>query len=63
MFAIAKWNLLWESAQFRRRYFDEDELPPEVGEIADRGDVNVVFVPRTATGYYEYAPLCHLLSR
>jgi hypothetical protein len=41
MVAVAKWNLLWESAQFRRRYFDEDELPPEVGEIADRGDVNV----------------------
>lgn len=61
--AIAKWNLLWESAQFRRRYFDEDELPPGVGEIADRGDVNVVFVPRTATRYYEYAPLYHLLSR
>jgi hypothetical protein len=63
MFAVAKWNLLWESAQFRRRYFDEDELPPEVGEIADRGDVNVAFVPRTATRYYEYAPLYHLLSR
>lgn len=63
MFAVAKWNLLWESAQFRRRYFDEDELPPEVAEIADRGDVNVVFVPRTATRYYEYGPLYHLLSR
>jgi hypothetical protein len=63
MVAVAKWNLLWESAQFRRRYFDEDELPPEVGEIADQGDVNVVFVPRTATRYYEYAPLYHLLSR
>lgn len=61
-FAIAKWNLLWESAQFRRRYFDEDELPPEVGEIADQGDVNVVFLPRTVTRYYEYAPLYHLLS-
>jgi hypothetical protein len=63
LFAMAKWNLLWESAQFRRRYFGEDELPPEVAEIADRGDVNVVFVPRTATRYYEYAPLYHLLSR
>lgn len=63
MVAVAKWNLLWESAQFRRRYFDEDELPPEIGEIADQGDVNVVFVPRTATRYYEYAPLYHLLSR
>jgi DNA-directed RNA polymerase specialized sigma24 family protein len=63
MVAIATWNLLWESAQFRRRYFDEDELPPEIGEIADQGDVNVVFVPRTTTRYYEYAPLYHLLSR
>ena len=63
MFAIAKWNLLWQSGQFRRRYFDELELPPEVREIAARDDVNVVFVPRTATRYYEYAPLYHLLSR
>lgn len=61
--AVAKWNLLWESAQFRRRYFDEDELPAEVGQIADQGDVNVTFVPRTATRYYEYGPLYHLLSR
>lgn len=61
--AVAKWNLLWESAQFRRRYFDDDELPPEVAQIADQGDVNVTFVPRTATRYYEYAPLYHLLSR
>jgi DNA-directed RNA polymerase specialized sigma24 family protein len=61
--AIAKWNMLWESAQFRRRYFEEDELPPEADEIADHGDVNVVFVPRTATRYYEYSPLYHLLSQ
>jgi hypothetical protein len=61
--AVAKWNLLWESAQFRRRYFDEAELPAEVAQIADQGDVNVTFVPRTATRYYEYAPLYHLLSR
>jgi DNA-directed RNA polymerase specialized sigma24 family protein len=61
--AVAQWNLLWESAQFRRRYFDDDELPPEVAQIADQGDVNVTFVPRTATRYYEYTPLYHLLSR
>jgi hypothetical protein len=61
--AVAKWNLLWESAQFRRRYFDDDELPPEVAQIADQGDVSVTFIPRTATRYYEYAPLYHLLSR
>jgi hypothetical protein len=47
--AVAKWNLLRESVQFRRRYFDDDELPPEVAQIADQGDVNVTFVPRTAT--------------
>jgi DNA-directed RNA polymerase specialized sigma24 family protein len=61
--AVAQWNLLWESAQFRRRYFDDGELPPEVARIADLGDVNVTFVPRTATRYYEYSPLYHLLSR
>lgn len=63
LFAIAKWNLLWESAQFRRRYFDDDELPAQVAQIADQGDVNVTFVPRTSTRYYEYSPLYHLLSR
>jgi len=61
--AVAKWNLVWESAQFRRRYFEEDELPAEAAQIADQGDVNVTFVPRTATRYYEYAPLYHLLSQ
>ena len=61
--AMARWNLMWEAAQFRRRVFAEDQLPPELREIADRGDVNVMFVPRTAARYYEYAPLFHLLSR
>lgn len=63
MSAIAKWNLLWQSGQLRSRYIDFAELPPEMGEIACRGDVNVFFVPRTATRYYEYSPLYHLLSR
>ena len=61
--AIANWNMMWEAAQFRRRIFSEEELPLELREIADRGDVNVVFVPRTASRYYEYAPLFHLLPR
>ena len=61
--AMAKWNMLWEAAQFRRRFLAEKEFPPELREVADRGDVNVVFAPRTATRYYEYAPLFHLLSR
>lgn len=62
--AIARWNSLWEAAQFRRRFFDEDtDLTPELAAIADRGDINVIFVPRTPSRYYEYAPLYHLLSR
>lgn len=60
--AVAQWNMLWEAAQFRRRIFDEDDLPPLIAGIADRGDTNVVFVPRTRTRYYEYAPLVHLLT-
>jgi hypothetical protein len=60
---IAQWNLLWEAAQFRRRFFDEDDLPKELAAVADRGDLNVVFVPRTPTRYHEYAPLYHLLPR
>lgn len=59
--AVAEWNLLWEAAQFRRRFFSEDDLPPAIYEIADLGDVNVTFIPRTDTRYYEYAPLFHLL--
>jgi hypothetical protein len=61
--AITEWNLLWEAAQFRRRLFSDEKLPLQVREIADRGDVNVVFVPKTASRYYEYAPLFHLLPR
>ncbi len=53
--AIAERNLLWEAAQFRRRFFAEDQIPAELREIADRGDVNVVFVPRTASRYYDCA--------
>jgi hypothetical protein len=55
--ALAQWNLLWEAAQFRRRIFDEDELPPAIRAVADRGDHNVIFVPRTRSRYYEYLPL------
>jgi hypothetical protein len=63
--AVARWNMLWEAAQFRRRFFDEDEdpMPPQMAKIADQGDINVVFVPRTDSRYYEYAPLFHLLPR
>ncbi|MEU8346628.1 sigma-70 family RNA polymerase sigma factor [Spirillospora sp. NPDC048832] len=58
---VAQWNLLWEAAQLRRRFFAEDDLPPVMHQVADRGDVNVVFLPRTDSRYYEYAPLFHLL--
>ncbi|MEU5949590.1 sigma-70 family RNA polymerase sigma factor [Micromonospora sp. NPDC047465] len=61
--AVTQWNLLWESAQFRRRYFGEEDLPAPLYKVADRGDLNVVFVPRTRSRYYEYAPLFHLLPR
>lgn len=61
--AVSQWNMLWEAAQFRRRFFDEDELPEEMARVADLGDVNVVFVPRSLSRYHEYAPLLHLLPR
>ncbi|WP_194835939.1 sigma-70 family RNA polymerase sigma factor [Nocardia sp. XZ_19_369] len=60
--AVAKWNTFWEAAQFRRRFFGED-LPPELLKIAEKGDINVVLLPRTRSRYYEYSPLFHLLSR
>lgn len=61
--AVGMWNMVWESAQFRRRYFDMDELPKPLQRIADLGDVNVSFVPRTKSRYFEYAPLAHLLPQ
>ncbi|MBN9747897.1 hypothetical protein DMP23_43590 [Amycolatopsis sp. A1MSW2902] len=61
--ALAEWNLLWEAAQFRRRLFDEEDLPPAIRTVADRGDHNVVFVPRTHSRYYEYLPLLHLIPK
>lgn len=61
--AVGKWNTLWEAGQFRRRFFDKDELPAPMADIADLGDVNVTFVPRTRSRYYEYAPLLHLLTK
>lgn len=48
--AITDWNLLWEAAQFRRRIFSEEQLPYPLRDIADRGDVNVVFVPGRPAG-------------
>ncbi|MEU8075936.1 sigma-70 family RNA polymerase sigma factor [Catellatospora citrea] len=59
--AVIQWNLLWEAAQYRQYMFDDGELPAEIAAVAAKGHHNVVFVPRTATRYYEYAPLFHLL--
>ncbi|SNT47298.1 sigma-70 family RNA polymerase sigma factor [Rhodococcoides kyotonense] len=61
--AVSEWNMLWESAQFRRRIFDIDDLPEQLGQLAELGDNNITLVPRTSTRYYEYAPLLHLLPR
>lgn len=62
--AVCEWNQVWEAAQFRRRFFDgENDLTPDLAKVADRGDLNIIFVPRTRVRYYEYAPLYHLLSR
>lgn len=60
--AISEWNMLWEAAQFRRRIVGAD-LPPELEKVANRGDLNVVFVPRTKSRYHEHSSLFHLLPR
>jgi hypothetical protein len=49
--------------QFRRRFFDLDDLPEPMAKIANLDDVNVTFVPRTGSRYFEYAPLFHLLPK
>lgn len=59
--AVSSWNTLWEAGQFRRRMFDLDDLPQHMADIADLGDINVTFVPRTRSRYFEHAPLLHLL--
>jgi hypothetical protein len=61
--AVGQWNLQWESAQFRRRFFDEDDLPRPLSRLAGLGDVNIMLVPRTKSRYFEYTPLVHLLPR
>jgi hypothetical protein len=62
--AVHEWNQLWEAAQFRRRFFDDErDLTPDLAKIAGRGDHNIILVPRTESRYYEYAPLYHLLDR
>jgi hypothetical protein len=63
LLAVAQWNLHWEAAQFRRRFFDEDDLPEPMRQLSDLGDNNLVLVPRTRSRYFEYQPLAHLLPR
>lgn len=60
---VGMWNMLWEAGQFRRRFFNSDELPEPIAKIADLGDINTILVPRTRTRYFEYAPLLHLLPK
>ncbi|MEU5157382.1 sigma-70 family RNA polymerase sigma factor [Glycomyces sp. NPDC021274] len=62
-FEVGKWNMLWEAAQFRGRFFARDELPEAVAKVQDLGDVNAIFVPHTRSRYSEYAPLFHLLPK
>lgn len=49
--AVAEWNMLWEAGQFRRRFFDDENLTVDLRRIADRGDHNVIFVPHTRSRY------------
>lgn len=60
---VGQWNMLWEAGQFRRRFFDEKELPAPIAKLADLGDTNMVLVPRSASRYFEYEPLYHLLTK
>ncbi|MEU5157379.1 sigma-70 family RNA polymerase sigma factor [Glycomyces sp. NPDC021274] len=60
---IGVWNAAWEAGQFRRRLFAEEELPQQMAKVADLGDLNVMFVPRSESRYFEYAPLYHLLPK
>lgn len=60
---VGMWNMLWEAAQFRRRFFNDEELPRPIARIAEMGDINAILVPRTQSRYFEYAPLYHLLPQ
>lgn len=60
---VGRWNMLWEAGQFRRRFFDEDEMPASIAKLADLGDINMILVPRTTSRYFEHASLYHLLTK
>lgn len=59
--AIGMWNLAWEAGQFRRRFFDPDELPDPLAKLAELGDRNIQFVSKIRSKYFEHATLLHLL--
>ena len=44
--ALAQWNMLWEAAQFRRRFFDLDDLP----EPGCRSSCGLTLLSRTGAG-------------
>lgn len=60
---VGMWNMLWEAAQFRRRFFTEEHLPGWLARLADLGDINTIMVPRTPSHYFEYEALFHLLPK
>jgi len=60
---VGMWNMLWEAGQFRRRFFDEGDLPDPIAKLADLGDINTILVPRTESHYFEYEALFHLLPK
>jgi hypothetical protein len=41
--------MLWNAGQFRRQFFDLNDLPKPMTKIANLGDVNITFRPRAAT--------------
>ncbi len=47
----------------RRLMFAEEDLPSAIRAVADRGDHNVIFVPRTSYRYYECRPLLHFIPK
>ena len=57
-FAAEVWS---QAGQFRRRFCDPDELPEPLAKLAELGDRNIQFVPKTRSKYFEYATLLQLL--
>jgi hypothetical protein len=45
--ALAQWNFAVQAAQFRRHFFDMDDLLGAYDEDRRHGEISVTFVPRT----------------